>query len=203
MENFLLEDFKNHLTFERQLSKNTVASYGSDVESFLEYCQANEKDPLKIEPDFLDQYNYQLRVVVKLAPASVFRKMEAVKCFYKFLLIEEKIKDDPTRFLKSPKLAQHMVKELSPDNILFLISTGGVFPPTLALARIAAMRQIPVIAISPYEVNTLSTLAQYNLRFFTIQRENSGAELTSRLPLFYLISALIRCYVFYKDGIRL
>lgn len=105
--------------------------------------------------------------------------------------------------MESPKLAQHMVKELSPDNILFLISTGGVFPPTLALARIAAMRQIPVIAISPYEVNTLSTLAQYNLRFFTIQRENSGAELTSRLPLFYLISALIRCYVFYKDGIRL
>ena len=37
MDNVLLEDFKNHLTFERQLSKNTVASYGSDVESYLEY----------------------------------------------------------------------------------------------------------------------------------------------------------------------
>lgn len=105
--------------------------------------------------------------------------------------------------MESTKLAQHMVKELSPDNILFLISTGGTFAPTLRLARIAAMRQIPMIAISPYEANTLSTLAQYNLRFFTTQRENSGAELTSRLPLFYLISALIRCYVLYKDGIRL
>lgn len=105
--------------------------------------------------------------------------------------------------LDSTKLAQHMVKELSPDNILFLISTGGTFAPTLRLARMAAMRQIPMIAVSPYEADTLSTLAQYNLRFFTTQRENSGAELTSRLPLFYLISALIRCYVLYKDGIRL
>lgn len=62
------------------------------MESFLEYCIANEKDPLAIEPEFLDQYNYQLRVIEKLATSSVFRKMEAVKCFYKFLLIEEKSK---------------------------------------------------------------------------------------------------------------
>ena len=88
MDRFLLEDFQNHLMFERQLSKNTVAAYGSDVESFLEYCLANEKDPISIEPEFLDQYNYQLRSVEGLAPASVFRKMEAVKCFYKFLMIE-------------------------------------------------------------------------------------------------------------------
>jgi hypothetical protein len=56
----LLEDFKNHLSFERQLSPNTVAAYGADVESFLEYCEANNKDPLLADPAFLDQYNYQL-----------------------------------------------------------------------------------------------------------------------------------------------
>ena len=51
----LLEDFKNHLTFERQLSPNTTASYGSDVEHFLEYCIANEKDLYQAQLDiFLD-----------------------------------------------------------------------------------------------------------------------------------------------------
>ena len=118
----LLEDFKNHLTFERQLSPNTTASYGSDVEHFLEYCIANDKDPLTIEPEFLDQYNYQLRVIEKLAVASIFRKMEAVKCFYKFLLIEEKIKDDPTRFLKSPKLAQKIPTQLTREEMDRLLS---------------------------------------------------------------------------------
>ncbi|WP_440255376.1 site-specific tyrosine recombinase/integron integrase [Candidatus Avelusimicrobium sp.] len=118
----LLEDFKNHLTFERQLSPNTTASYGSDTEHFLEYCIANEKDPLTIEPDFLDQYNYQLRVIEKLAATSIFRKMEAVKCFYKFLLIEEKIKDDPTRFLKSPKLAQKIPTQLTREEMDRLLS---------------------------------------------------------------------------------
>lgn len=118
----LLEDFKNHLTFERQLSKNTVLSYGSDVDSFLQYCAANEKDPLKTDPAFLDQYNYQLRVVENLSAASVFRKMEAVKCFYKFLLIEQRIQDDPARFLKSPKLPQHMPEQLSREEMNRLLS---------------------------------------------------------------------------------
>lgn len=118
----LLEDFKNHLSFERQLSKNTVQSYGSDAESFLEYCAANEKDPLQTDPAFLDQYNYQLRVVEGLAPASVFRKMEAVKCFYKFLLIEQRIQEDPARFLKSPKLPQRMPEQLSREEMNRLLS---------------------------------------------------------------------------------
>ena len=100
--NILLEDFKNHLTFERQLSPHTVSSYGGDVASFSEYCEANDVDPLKVEPALLEQYNYQLRVVEKLQTASVFRKTEAIKSFYKFLLIEQRIQEDPTRFLKSP-----------------------------------------------------------------------------------------------------
>ena len=120
--NALLEDFKNHLTFERQLSANTVASYGADVAAFLEYCEANSIDPIRVEPAFLDQYNYQLRVVEKLQAASVFRKTEAIKCFYKFLLIEQRIKEDPTRFLKSPKLPQTIPQQLSREEMNQLLS---------------------------------------------------------------------------------
>lgn len=121
-EEILLEDFKNHLSFERQLSKNTIAAYASDLESFLEYCLANETAPENARPELLDRYNYQLRVIEKLAPASVFRKMEAVKCFYKFLLIEERIQDDPTRFLKSPKLAQKIPTQLTREEMERLLS---------------------------------------------------------------------------------
>lgn len=122
MSECLLEDFANHLTFERQLSANTVSSYKSDVASFLEYCQANEIAPQSATPEFLDQYLYQLRVIEHLAPASVFRKTEAVKSFYKFLLIEEQITEDPTRFLKSPKLAQKIPVQLSREEMDRLLS---------------------------------------------------------------------------------
>ncbi len=158
MENFLLEDFKNHLTFERQLSPNTVASYGSDLESFLEYCAANEKDPLYIEPDFLDQYNYQLREVEKLAPTSVFRKTEAIKCFYKFLLIEEKITEDPTRFLKSPKLAQKVPTQLSREEMERLLSY-----PAETLAEIRTVTIIELLYAAGLRVSELINLRLENV----------------------------------------
>lgn len=114
MKNDLLkEDFQNHLTFERQLSKNTIEAYTADVADFLEYCEVAEKDPLHLAPEFLDQYNYQLRGLEKLKNKSVFRKMEAIKCFYKFLLIEQKIQEDPTRFIKSPKFDQKLPEQLT------------------------------------------------------------------------------------------
>ena len=120
--NALLEDFKNHLSFERQLSPNTVSSYGADVAAYLEYCEANQVLPEQAQPAFLDQYNYQLRVVQRLETSSVFRKMEAVKSFYKFLLIEQRIKEDPTRFLKSPRLPQTIPHQLSREEMDRLLS---------------------------------------------------------------------------------
>lgn len=122
MDRVLLEDFANHLSFERQLSRNTVSSYTSDVEHFFEYCDANEILPQDASANFLDQYNYQLKNVEGLAASSVFRKMEAVKSFYRFLMIEEKIQDDPTRFIKSPKLAQSLPEQLTREEMDKLLS---------------------------------------------------------------------------------
>ena len=109
----ILEDFKNHLSFERQLSQNTLTAYVADTEHYLEYCAANELRPETVPPQFLDQYVYQLSAVENLSSPSVLRKLEAVKCFYKFLLIEGRISEDPTRFLKSPKKPQRMPEQLS------------------------------------------------------------------------------------------
>lgn len=122
MDSYLLDDFKSHLSFERQLSQNTIEAYGSDVESFLEYCEATENDPLKIGPEFLDQYHTQLREIEHLAPTSISRKLEAIKCFYKFLLIEERVQEDPTRFLKAGKRTQKIPQQLSREEVERLLS---------------------------------------------------------------------------------
>ena len=118
----LAEDFKNHLAFERQLSVNTQLSYVADVSHFLEYCTATDVNPLKVPPQFLDSFLYQLRENEKLSAASVFRKTEAVKCFYKFLLLEHRITEDPTGLLKSPKLPQRMPEQLSRADMERLLS---------------------------------------------------------------------------------
>lgn len=118
----LLEDYKSHLSFERQLSPHTVEAYAADVRHYLEYCAANEKDPLRVPPEFLDQFAYQLRVIERLSTSSIQRKREAVKSFYKFLLIENRIQEDPTRFSAAAKLPGRMPEQLSRQEMERLLS---------------------------------------------------------------------------------
>lgn len=118
----LVEDFKNHLAFERQLSPNTLAAYTADVAHYLEYCTATEQDPLKAPTQFMDSFLYQLRQNEHLSVSSVARKLQAVRAFYKFLLIEGRIQEDPTRLMKSAKLPQRMPEQLSRQEVERLLS---------------------------------------------------------------------------------
>lgn len=122
MDSYLLDDFKSHMSFERQLSQNTIDAYSSDVDSFLEYCEAADQNPLHASPEFLEQYHTQLREIEQLAPASIFRKLEAIKCFYRFLLTEGRIQDDPARFIKSAKRTLKIPQQLSHAEMNRLLS---------------------------------------------------------------------------------
>lgn len=103
--------------------------------------------------------------------------------------------------MESQKMCEHILRSTRRDSLLIVISTTGIFPPTLHLAKIAKINNIPVISISPYANNELADNATVSYRFFTHQRENSGAEYTSRLPLFFIIDMIIRCYLEYKQSI--
>ena len=122
----LIDEFKNHLNFERQLTKNTVLAYGRDIKQFADFCMRHNKGLAEASPELLDNFVYSLKTEKSLAPASVFRKIEAVKCFYKFMLVEGLIKEDPTKFLYSPRLIQKVPSQLSKEDMERLLS----FPPT-------------------------------------------------------------------------
>lgn len=124
--NMLIDEFKNHLSFERQLSPNTIEAYGSDMKQFESFCTRHEKGLAEVNPELLDNFVYSLKAEKSLAPASVFRKIEAVKCFYKFMLIEGLIKEDPTKFLYSPRLIQKVPSQLSQEDMEKLLS----YPPS-------------------------------------------------------------------------
>ena len=117
-----IEDFLNHLSFERQLSKNTILAYGRDIRQFFDYCQENKTEPVQATPEFLDNYIYHLKAELMLAPASTQRKLEALKAYYKFLMIEGVLKEDPSRFLISARTIRHLPKQLTKEQMERLLS---------------------------------------------------------------------------------
>ena len=80
-----------------------------------------------------------------------------------------------------------------------LISASGTFAPTVRMARIAQMNNVPIISITPYTDNAIADCATVSFRFFTEQREKRGAEYTSRLPIFYVIQSIVTSYLNYKQ----
>ena len=117
-----IEDFLNHLSFERQLSKNTILAYGRDIKQFFDYCAQNKTEPMQATPEFLDNYIYHLKAELMLAPASTQRKLEALKAYYKFLMIEGILKNDPSRFLISARTIRHLPKQLTKEQMDRLLS---------------------------------------------------------------------------------
>lgn len=116
----------------------------------------------------------------------------AVEYFEKLLL---SIGRQEVYFIESVKLFEHILRNRPKESLLILISTSGKYPTTIRLGKIAKVNGIPILAISPYTSNEVADLADVNFRFFTGQRENLGAEFTSRLPIFFVINTIIQCYL--------
>lgn len=128
---WLLAEFFRHLSLERSLSPHTCAAYRSDVAHFLAWL--GPRDALKADERRLEDYVWSLKADRRLKAASIFRKMEALRAFYRFQAAEGRLAKDPTRSFKAPHLPARLPKVLTLEEVeaLLRVPDGG----TLALAR--------------------------------------------------------------------
>lgn len=125
-----IKGFKSYLQLERSLSKNSVEAYLHDVNLLVDFL--NEKnlsltpEQIKLEhlQDFIKWVNEK-----KVKDRSQARVISGVRAFYKFLLIEDMMSDDPTQLLEGPKLSRKLPDVLSFDEITALINTIDLSTP--------------------------------------------------------------------------
>lgn len=156
----LLGEFAKHLSMERGLSDNTCLAYASDLQDYLNWL--GKRDPLKADPHTVEDFLWHLRSDRKLKPVSIFRKMEAIRAFYRFQAAEERIADDPTRKFKSPRLPARLPKFLTLDEIegLLRVPDEGKFAivraKTMAeLLYATGMRASELLTLKPEYVNLM------------------------------------------------
>jgi len=110
-----LKKYIAFLKLEKSLSTNTVSAYLSDLQKIIDYV-GDTQDLLKIKTADLETFFCQLRDV-GIHARSQARILSGVKAFYKFLIIEDYIQNDPTELVDSPKLGQHLPEVLSLNEI--------------------------------------------------------------------------------------
>ena len=116
-----LASFRSYLQAERGLAHNTVLAYGRDLEHFaLWVAGGGLTDYLQPSVRELSHYLMHLREE-KLAPPSVARNLIALKMFYRFLRLEERIRDNVVEVLNSPSLWERIPQVLSPQSVTKLL----------------------------------------------------------------------------------
>ncbi|MBU0952484.1 MAG: site-specific tyrosine recombinase XerD [Elusimicrobia bacterium] len=121
----LLESFLQYLSVEKNLAKNTVLAYGSDLKIFLQHLATIKKHVFEVHQDDIVSYIME-RKFEKDAPLrekSIFRLIESLRHFYKFLIIDEHINIDPTINVRLPKIPSRLPQVLSIDEMKQLLNT--------------------------------------------------------------------------------
>ena len=116
MKRNILQDYKRYLTLERGLSSNTFSAYISDVKVFLSFLKDGQKTWADVVLQDIHDYTWQLHQI-GISARSIARVHSSLRSFFKFLVVEEYLVNDPTLLLESPKLGQHLPQVLSTAEI--------------------------------------------------------------------------------------
>ena len=105
----------------RGLSKNTIESYSRDISSLTAFLDKEGiSDPVAVSEREIAAFFEHLRKK-KLSPRSVARNIVSLKQFFRFLLIENVITEDPMRNTVSPKPPKTLPHTLSLSEVETLL----------------------------------------------------------------------------------
>ncbi len=125
MQEFV-EHFLNYLSVEKGLARNTILAYRKDIAIFLEYLRGRGMTALSqsgkddITGFMLFQKDH------RIAPGSIARRLAAIKSFYRFLVRERILAQDPTALIESPKLWKKVPDVLSLPEVERLLEQPDV-----------------------------------------------------------------------------
>jgi len=116
--NELIDSYLSEIESIRRYSQNTIKSYKTDLNEFLEYCNDNDRLELaKITERFLKTYLMILNEK-ELDKRSISRKLAAIRSLYKFAFQKNYIEENPVAFIQNPKSIRKLPEVLSTNLIL-------------------------------------------------------------------------------------
>ncbi len=124
-----VDKFLTHLELERNLSSHTLEAYARDLRDFQTFLQkegggtpeeAGTEDILR----FLEELKRR-----GLSSRTLARKLSALKSFYRFLELEERIEHNPLHLIEGPRLPRNLPKVLSVEEVERLLSAPDLSTP--------------------------------------------------------------------------
>jgi integrase/recombinase XerD len=122
-----IRDFLTWCRVERGLSRNSLEAYGRDLAALRSFVEPITGGGLP-QTELLNKYVNQL-YRKDLTSRSIARHMSSLRSFFSFLVTEDKLKEDPTEHLTSPKQWSTIPKFLNREQIEKLIGAPDATKP--------------------------------------------------------------------------
>jgi integrase/recombinase XerD len=124
-------DFETFLVKEKHASENTVNAYMKDLEHFRDFIVSRSIDRLSdVSNSDIVAYLMELKKQGR-SKSTVNRRLTSIRTFYKYLLREGKVRENPAEDIKSPRIEKKDIEFLSIDEVNRLMtlpdeSTKGI-----------------------------------------------------------------------------
>ena len=153
-------EFKSYLKIERSLSDNTIDSYLRDVRKLSGFSHEKNLNELQITKTEVKEF---IAVINKegISARSQSRIISGIKAFYKYLILEDYLKVNPTELIESPKIGMKLPDTLSVIEIDSLISAIDLSHPQGERNRAI----LEVLYSCGLRVSELTNLKLSNIRF--------------------------------------
>ena len=107
--------YLNYLQVERGLSRNTLQAYKRDILDYLGFMSEQGLDPMSVKRTDLASYLQSL--YSRLSARSVARKIVSLRSFYRYLLLDQHVSEDPTENLDSPRTWRGLPNYLTTEEV--------------------------------------------------------------------------------------
>ena len=162
-----IANFLSALSVEKGSSNNTLDAYKNDLTQFAAFVrkQSAKSDETQLGWEVVDRsllLNYLVNLKERsYAPATMARKVAAVKSFFNFLVAEGRLEKSPAEGITSPKVGKSLPKAISVDEVGRLLELpdkrftieGKRDKAMLELLYATGMRVTELVSLNVRDVN--------------------------------------------------
>ena len=154
-----LDAYLTHLTVERRLAANSIESYARDLQLLAEYAAGRGVSIDALSRDDLEAFVRDLMGSGR-SPRSVARAIACYRGFYRFLVIDGRLKASPADDLRPPRAWKVLPRYLAVEEVDRLIAQPAVDTPRglrdralIELLYATGMRVSELISLRPSDIN--------------------------------------------------
>ncbi len=154
-----VERFLDSMWSERGLSENTLAAYRADLSGLTRWLEGQGVELMDAQREHLLAF-LAWRVQQGARPRSTARQLSSIRRFYRHMLREGKLAEDPTTRIDMPKLGRPLPKSLSEGEVESLLRAPDVAEPLgirdramLELLYATGLRVSELVSVRMSQVN--------------------------------------------------